>query len=280
MSIFIIGEVGINHNGDIDIAKKLIDNCKKANFQAVKFQKRDINEVYTQEFLDSPRESPWGNTQRDQKQGLEFGYDEYTEIDKYCKKIDLLWSASAWDIPSLQFLDQFNLPFHKIASAMNTHIPFVKEVAKRKTLTYISTGMTTYDEIKKVVNIFRSNDCPFELMHCNSSYPMNEEDANLNCIPNLKKEFGCNVGYSGHEASLLKVCISAVALGATSLERHITLDRTMYGSDQSSSIEVGGYSLQNFSDVVQKIPSILGDGIKKISPSEVEVRKKLKLIVD
>ena len=277
MNIYIIGEIGINHNGDINLAKKLIDYCSKANIDAVKFQKRDIETVYTKEFLDSPRESPWGTTQRDQKMGLEFGRAEYDEINDYCKKLNISWSASAWDIKSLEFLDSYNLPFHKIASAMNTDIPFVNEVANRKIKTFISTGMSTFEEIKNVVSIFEKKKCPFELMHCNSSYPMKEEDANLYRIKTLKNEFNCPVGYSGHETSLLKICISAVALGATSIERHITLDRAMYGSDQSSSVEVSGFTLENFSEVIKKLPTILGNPNIEITESEIPIRKKLKI---
>lgn len=278
MSIFIIGEIGINHNGSIEKAKELINYCHEAKFDAVKFQKRDIDTVYSKEFLDGPRESPWGKTQRDQKNGLEFGREEYNEIDSYCKSLNISWSASAWDVKSLEFLDNYKLPFHKIASPMNTHIPFVTEVAQRKIKTFISTGMSTFDEIKKVVDIFEKNNCPYELMHCNSSYPMNEADANLNRIKTLKEHFGCNVGYSGHETSLLKICISAVALGATSIERHITLDRAMYGSDQSSSVEVTGHTLQNFASVIRKIPIILGSHEIAITSSEKPVREKLKII--
>lgn len=278
MSVFIIGEIGINHNGSLKKAKELIDYCHEANLDAVKFQKRDIDTVYSKEFLDSPRESPWGKTQRDQKNGLEFGKDEYDEIDTYCKTLNISWSASAWDVKSLEFLDNYKLPFHKIASPMNTHIPFVTEVARRKIKTFISTGMSTFDEIKKIVDIFEKNNCPYELMHCNSSYPMNEADANLNRIKTLREYFGCNVGYSGHETSLLKICNAAVALGATSIERHITLDRAMYGSDQSSSVEVTGHTLQNFASVIRKIPTILGSHEIEITESEKPIREKLKII--
>ena len=205
MSIFLIAEIGIIHNGDLQIAKQLIDAASSAGFDAVKFQKRTIDVVYSKEMLDSPRESPWGTTQR----------------------------------------------------------------------TFISTGMSTLDEISNVVSIFRNADCPFELMHCNSTYPMRDEDANLLCIPMLREKFDCQVGYSGHESSLIKICVAAVALGATSLERHITLDRTMYGSDQAASIETA--SLPQFVRSVRTIPVALGDGKKVLSDSELHSRNKLRI---
>ena len=275
MSIFLIAEIVINHNGDISIAKFLIDAASNAGFDAVKFQKRTIDKVYTKEFLDSPRESPWGNTQRDQKEGLEFSLNEYREIDSYCKEKKLQWSASAWDVDSQLFLQQFNCAFNKVASPMLGHIPLLKIIASEKKRTFISTGMSTLEEIDEVVKIFKDANCPYELMHCNSTYPMKEADANLLCIPMLKERYGVNVGYSGHETSLIKVCVVAVALGASSIERHITLDRAMYGSDQSASIEV--HALNNFVESVRQVPLILGSGIKELTKEESEVRKKLKV---
>jgi N-acetylneuraminate synthase len=277
MSIFLIAEIGINHNGDISIAKLLIDAASDAGFDAVKFQKRTIDKVYTKEFLDSPRESPWGNTQRDQKEGLEFSLNQYREIDSYCKDKKLQWTASAWDLDSQLFLQQFNCSFNKVASPMLGHIPLLKIIASEKKRTFISTGMSTLEEIDEVVKIFKDANCPFELMHCNSTYPMNDKDANLLCIPMLKERYGCSVGYSGHESSLIKVCTSAVALGATSLERHITLDRSMYGSDQAASIETN--ALRNFVESVRAIPDILGSGKKVLSEAEKNVREKLRITV-
>ena len=277
MSIFIIAEIGINHNGDIDIAKRLIDAAADAGFDAVKFQKRTIDKVYTKEFLDSPRESPWGTTQRHQKERLEFSVSAYKEIDSYCKNNSIQWSASAWDIDAQLFLQQFNLTFNKVASPMLGHIPLLKLIASERKRTFISTGMSTLDEIDEVVKIFKDANCPFELMHCNSTYPMKEEDANLLCIPMLRKRYECAVGYSGHESSLIKVCTSAVALGANSIERHITLDRSMYGSDQASSIEVG--ALRNFVESVRAVPFILGTGIKSLNKLEINAREKLRINV-
>ena len=277
MSIFIIAEIGINHNGDMAIAKQLIDAASDAGFDAVKFQKRTIDKVYTKEFLDAPRESPWGTTQRDQKEGLEFSANDYKLIDSYCKEKRIQWSASAWDIEAQLFLQQFDCTFNKVASPLLGHIPLLKLIASEKKRTFISTGMSTLEEIDEVVKIFKDANCPFELMHCNSTYPMKDEDANLRCIPMLKERYGCKVGYSGHESSLIKVCTSAVALGATSLERHITLNRAMYGSDQAASIEIN--ALRNFAESVRAIPDVLGSGEKILTDAERKVREKLRIIV-
>ena len=277
MSLFLIAEIGINHNGDLGIATQLIDAAANAGFDAVKFQKRTIDKVYTQEFLDAPRESPWGATQRAQKEGLEFTANDYKEIDRYCKEKGLQWTASAWDIDAQGFLQQFNCTFNKVASPMLGHIPLLKLIASENKKTFISTGMSTLAELDEVVQIFKDANCPFELMHCNSTYPMKEEDANLLCIPMLKDRYGVNVGYSGHESSLLKVCTTAVTLGATSLERHITLDRAMYGSDQAASIEVN--ALSDFVETVRAIKGILGTGEKSLSESELKTREKLRINV-
>tara|TARA_Y100000294_G_scaffold177874_1_gene205368 strand:- start:2177 stop:3034 length:858 start_codon:yes stop_codon:yes gene_type:complete len=275
---YLIAEIGINHNGDLNIAKKIVNSAASAGFDAVKFQKRTIEKVYTKAFLDSYRESPWGNTQRDQKNGLEFNRDEYQEIDKLCKEKNIKWSASAWDMESQEFIASFNVGFNKLASPMLGHNPLVKKIASEKKKTFISTGMATLEELDKVIDIFEKEKCPFEIMHCNSTYPMPENEANLNCIQTLKERYNCNVGYSGHESSLLKVCITAVALGATSIERHITLDRAMYGSDQAASIEA--HSLQSFVGTIRMVNKIKGDGIKKITDNEMIVRKKLRIKVD
>ncbi len=278
MSLYLIAEIGINHNGSLDIAKQLIDAAADAGFDAVKFQKRTIDKVYTKELLDSPRESPWGTTQLEQKMGLEFGREQYQEIDYYCKERGVAWTASAWDVDAQHFIRDFGVSFNKVASAMLGHKPLLREIASEEKKTFISTGMATLEEIDEVVNLFRKANCPFELLHCNSTYPMREEDANLRCIPMLKARYGCDVGYSGHESSLIKVCIAAVALGATSLERHITLDRAMYGSDQAASIEA--HALRNFVKIVRKAPLLLGTGEKIITPMELAVRNKLRVQVD
>ena len=236
MSIFIVAEIGINHNGDMAICKELIDVAIGSGSNAVKFQKRDIGQVYTQDFLDSPRESQWGTTQRAQKAGLEFGLEEYQEISRYCQEKGIEWFASAWDLNSQQFLRQFDCKFNKVASAMVVYDELLEMIAEEGKHTFISTGMSTYDDIQKAVDIFRKADCSFELMHTVSTYPMKEEDANLNLIHTLRERYQCDIGYSGHESGLA-VSYAASALGITSLERHITLDRAMYGSDQSASIE-------------------------------------------
>ena len=238
-NIFLIAEIGINHNGDLKIAKKLIDLAKDAGFDAVKFQKRDIDTVYTKEFLDSPRESPWGKTQRDQKKGLELNEEQYDEIDKYCSEKKIKWFASPWDLKSIKFLDKYDLDFNKIASAMIVDEELLNEVSKRGKHTFISTGMSTTKHIDKAVEIFTRNKCNFELMHSISTYPMKVTDANLATITELKKRYKCKVGYSGHETGLA-TSLAAAMLGISSLERHITLDRSMYGSDQAASLETTG----------------------------------------
>ncbi len=273
--MYLIAEIGINHNGDLKIAKELIDKAKEAGFDAVKFQKRDIEQVYSKEYLDSPRESPWGTTQRDQKLGLEFSFDDYKIIDEYCKTKKIAWSASAWDINSQNFLKNFNLPFNKIASPMLGNLPLLKVIADEKKKTFISTGMSTLDEIDVVVEIFKNKKCDFELMHCNSTYPLKDEDSNIKCIETLRKRYSCDVGYSGHESSLLKVSLVAATLGATSIERHITLDRAMYGSDQAASISAE--VLKNFVESIRSVKSILGNGKKEIKDSELAARKKLRV---
>jgi len=272
--VFITAEIGINHNGDVELAKKMIDVAKNAGCDAVKFQKRTIEKVYSKEVLDSPRDSPWGKTTREQKLGIEFGQREYDEIDRYCFLHDMEWYASAWDVDSQKFLRQYNLKHNKIASAMLTDYKLLETVAEEKKLTFISTGMSTIDEVRKAVEIFKKYDCPFELMHCNSAYPMDISEANLLCIPTLKKEFNCNVGYSGHEVAGYLVCVSAVLLGATSIERHMSLDRTLYGSDQVASLEPLGW-IRLVRDI-RKIKQILGDGKKRVWDSELPAKEKLR----
>jgi len=273
--IYITGEIGINHNGDLDIAKRLIDISSNSGCNAVKFQKRTIDKVYSKEILDSPRDSPWGTTTREQKIGLEFGKKEYDEINKYCAEKNIEWYASSWDIDSQMFLRQYDLKHNKIASAMLTHKKLLDVIAEEKKYTFISTGMSTIDEIRTAVNIFKKYDCPFELQHSNSSYPMKDNEANLKCIQTLKDEFGCNVGYSGHESSGYLISVCAGVLGATSIERHITLDRTMYGSDQAASLEPKG--LERLVRDVRNIETVLGDGKKRIWESELPVMKKLRV---
>ena len=272
--VFITAEIGINHNGDIEIAKKLIDIAKECDCDAVKFQKRTVEKVYSKETLDSPRDSPWGKTTRDQKLGLEFNKNEYDEIDAYCKEEKIEWFASAWDIDSQLFLGNYQLKYNKIASAMLTNVELLNIVAEEKKHTFISTGMSTIDQISHAVKIFKNSDCPFELMHSNSSYPMNPSEANLLCIKTLKEEFNCDVGYSGHESSGYYISLAAALLGATSIERHITLARDMYGSDHASSLEPVG--LERLVRDIRALNLIMGDGVKRIYPSEITVMKKLR----
>lgn len=273
MSIFIIAEIGINHNGSLDIAKKLIDMAVDTGCDAVKFQKRTIDIVYTKDVLDTPRESPWGTTTREQKMGLEFGVEEYKEIDRYCKEKNIEWFASAWDVESQKFLRQFKCKYNKIASALLTHIPLLEEVASEKLHTFISTGMATYSDIDKAVEIFKKHNCPFTLMHTVSVYPCPEEDLNLNMIHTLKQKYNCPVGYSGHETSPVP-SIAAAAMGITALERHVTLDRTMYGSDQSASLEKRG--LEILVTGVRSVEKSLGNGKKEFGEAEQKVASKLR----
>ncbi len=273
MAIFIIAEIGINHNGDVEIAKKLIDVASLAGADAVKFQKRTVELVYTKEELDKPRESPWGITNRDLKMRLEFGSKEYKEIDAYCREKKIAWFASAWDIESQKFLQQFNLQYNKIASAMLTNIDLLNMVAKEEKYTFISTGMSDFGEIDRAVEIFKKNRCPFELMHCTSTYPTNDEEVNLKVIETLRNRYRCKVGYSGHEVGLA-VSYGAAALGITSLERHISLNRAMFGSDQAASVEPVGF--MQLCGAVRKIEKALGDGTKRVTEGELQVRKKLR----
>ncbi len=271
--IFIVAEIGINHNGSVDIAKKLIDIAKKCGCDAVKFQKRDIETVYTKEELDKPRESPWGKTQREQKNGLEFSESEFDEIDSYCKKINIEWFASAWDLKSLDFLKKYKLSNNKVASALITHKEFLKHCAKQKIHTFISTGMSNLKIIEDAIEIFKNENCPFSLMHSVSVYPCPNDILNLNNIPLLKEKFNCKVGYSGHEAAVSPSVIAAT-LGADSIERHITLDRSMYGSDQSASLEEAG--LRNLVNSVRKIRECIGSSEKKFQEGEEAVANKLR----
>ena len=221
---FLIAEIGINHNGSIDLAKKLIFNSKAAGFDAVKFQKRDLNTVYSEEVLNSPRKSPWGITTRSQKEGLEFSIEQYKEIDEYCKSLNIEWFVSCWDIKSQKQMRVFSTPYNKVASAMATNKDFVKEVASERKKTFASTGMMKIEEIESLVKIFEDNYCPLILMHTVSTYPSKDEDLNLRCIETLAKNFNVPIGYSGHEVSTAP-SIYAALLGAVAIERHVTLDR-------------------------------------------------------
>ena len=273
---FITAEIGINHNGSIEIAKKLIDVASSAGCDAVKFQKRNVEKVYLKKVLDTYRESMWGTTTREQKLGLEFSEKQYTKIDQYCKKKKILWYLSCWDVGSQIQMRKFKTKYNKVASAMLLHTKLLETIAEEGKYTFISTGMSTMNEISNAVKIFRNHDCPFELMHSHSAYPMPPHEANLRMIQTLGKKFKCKVGYSGHEISSYSICLAAVLLGATSIERHITLDRSMYGSDQAASLESSG--LIRLVRDIRELDFILGDGKKKIWDSEIPAQKKLREI--
>lgn len=273
--IHIIAEIGINHNGDLNIAKKMIKTAKTIGADSVKFQKRDLKLVYSKEELDKFRESPWGTTNREQKEGLEFSKKDYESIDKYCKEIGIDWFASAWDLNSLNFLKDFNISYNKIASAMIVDQNFLNEVAKQNKYTFISTGMCEEKDIDSAVKIFKENKCEFELMHCVSAYPFDDRMANLSLINYYKEKYKCKVGYSGHETGGLAISYAATGMGISSIERHFTLDRTMYGSDQSASLEPKGF--EELIGGIRKIEEAIKPGIKKnILDIERPVAKKLR----
>jgi N-acetylneuraminate synthase len=272
-SCYLIAEIGINHNGSLDIAKELIDMAIASGWDAVKFQKRTIDVVYTQEYLDEHRDSPWGTTQRDQKQGLEFDKTEFDEIDRYCRGRGIDWFASAWDLQSLEFVDAYNPPHHKIASALLTHPEMVEAVAALGKHTFVSTAMSTWEDIDRAVEVFRSYDTPFTLMHSVATYPMPDEQANLAAMLEMRERYGEPVGFSSHEVGLT-CSITAAVLGATAVERHITLDRAMYGSDQAASLERRGMEL--LARDVRVLPGIMGDGQKRITSPEQPVADKLR----
>lgn len=271
--MIIVAEVGINHNGDIEIARQLMCMAKKAGADYVKYQKRDIDTVYTKEFLDGPRESPWGSTQRHQKEGLEFNYEQYQEIDRYSKEIHLPWFASCWDLKSLDFIREFRPELYKIASPMITNIPFITRVASLGHKTLISCGMSEWSDIDRAVMVFKQYNCPFVLMHCISEYPCPDEHVNLKMIHTLKERYGCEVGYSNHSSGI-ESCVGAAYLGATFIECHVTLDRSMYGSDQSASLEKRGLELVcKYAKNAQKI---IGDGVRIVREAEKVNSKKLR----
>ena len=271
---FLIGEIGINHNGSLKLAKKLINQAKETGFDAVKFQKRNPEIPIPEKQKYVIRNTPWGNmTYVDYKKKIEFGLKEFKEINRYCRKKKISWFASAWDIDSQKFLRKFKLKFNKVASAMLTNHNLIKEIAKEKKLTFISTGMSTYEDIKKCITIFKRAKCKYVLMHCVSTYPCPEENLNLNMIQMLKKKFKCDVGYSGHEASVSPTLL-AYFLGANYIERHITLDRSMWGTDQAASLSKIG--METLSNILNKTQKILGDGNKRFSKNDKKMLQKFK----
>jgi N-acetylneuraminate synthase len=271
---FLIAEVGINHNGSIITAKKIIDLAKKYNFDAVKFQKRNPDISVPADQKNVMRQSPWGYiSYLEYKKKIEFGKKEYSIIDKYCKRKKIEWFASPWDIDSVNFLKQFKCKYNKIASAMLTNINLLEAVAKEKKHTFISVGMSKEKDIIKAIKIFKKLRCKFTLMYTVSSYPANEEDLNLRTITYLKKKYKCEVGYSGHERTV-SPSIMAYFLGANVIERHITLDRSMWGTDQAASLSEEG--IKNLSEIIKKVPLIMGKEKFSKKKSEMDLLKKFK----
>ena len=274
MKTYIIAEIGINHNGDLDIAKKLIDVASLTGCDAVKFQKRNPDVCVPEHQKGVMRDTPWGEmTYLDYKYRMEFGQDEYDEIDAYCVEKGIEWSASPWDLDSLKFLEQYDLPWIKIPSAMLTKDDLLRECAKTGKRIIFSVGMSNLDEIDHAVTILREEDADFAMLHCNSTYPAPLEELNLKCIQTLKERYDCEVGYSGHEFRL-GTTVASVYLGATILERHITLDRTMWGSDHLASVEPQG--LYKLVKGVRELEIALGDGNKVVTEGELPVRRKLR----
>jgi N-acetylneuraminate synthase len=271
---YVVAEIGINHNGDIDLAMEMIRAAKACGCDAVKFQKRTIDVCYTQEFLDSPRESPWGTTQRDQKQHLEFDDDQFRAIRIQCRYLGIHFAASAWDHTSLMMIDGLGPDWHKIASPMVTNLPFVKSVAALGRPVFISTGMCTEADIDAAVKLLPQIDYHVTILHCVSVYPCPDHLLNLQMIQTLRKKYpSYHIGYSGHETSVSPSVVAAV-LGAEVIERHFTLDRASYGSDQAASLEPAG--MKSLVDQVNKIGAMMGDGFKTMCLDEKRNAKKLR----
>ena len=270
---YIIAEIGINHNGDINIAKKLIEVAAAAKVDAVKFQKRTIDVVYSAEELARPRESPFGSTSGDLKHGLEFGEKEYAEIDRHCKQNNITWFASCWDEQSVDFIEQFKVPCYKIASASMTDDGLLRHTRSQGHPILMSTGMSTLEQVDHAVELLGKED--LVVMHTTSTYPAMYEELNLRVIPILKQRYGLPVGYSGHETGL-STSIASVALGACAVERHITLDRAMWGSDQAASVEPQGFA--HLVRDIRLVETAMGDGVKRVVEREVPIMKKLRRV--
>ena len=272
---YVIAEIGINHNGDVNLAKQLIEMAKDAGCDAVKFQKRTPEICVPKDQRDIPRETPWGvMSYFEYKKKIEFGQEEYSEIAAHCEKLQIEWSASAWDSPSQLFLRDFNLPFNKIASAMLTNIELLNLVAEEQRPTFVSTGMSTLEQIDLAVGIFESKNCPIVLMHTVSTYPAQPSELNLRMIETLRNRYPeIPIAYSGHEPNV-SPSIIAVTLGAVAVERHITLDRSAFGTDQSASLEKRG--LEKLVSEIRRVPLVLGNGVKVITEKEYEIAKKLR----
>ena len=270
---YIVGEIGINHNGDLGIARRLIDLASFAEADAIKFQKRTVDVVYTADELAKPRENPFGPTNGHLKRGLELGQDQYQNIDRYCKEKGIAWFASCWDEASVDFMEQFNPPAYKIASASLTDDNLLKHHRATKRPMIVSVGMSTIAQVDHAVSVLGTQD--LILLHTTSAYPAKIADLNLRMIPVLRERYGVPVGYSGHEVGLA-TSYAAVALGAAMIERHITLDRAMWGSDQAASVEPQG--LMKLVRDTRNIEASLGDGVKKVSDDEVPIMKKLRRV--
>jgi N-acetylneuraminate synthase len=270
---YVIAEIGINHNGDINVAKKLVDAALAARCNAVKFQKRTIDVVYSAEELARPRESPFGTTNGELKYGLEFGQKEFAEIDRYCKQNNITWFSSCWDEAAVDFIEQFNVPCYKIASASLTDDGLLRYTRSKGRSILLSTGMSTIEQVDHAVEVLGKDD--LVILHSTSTYPALYEELNLRVIPMLKQRFGLPVGYSGHETGL-STSISTVALGACMLERHITLDRAMWGSDQAASVEPQGFA--HMVRDIRLVETAMGDGVKRVQEREVPIMKKLRRI--
>lgn len=270
---YVIAEIGINHNGDVEIAKKLIDVAVTAGCDAVKFQKRTIEVVYTPEELERPRESPFGTTNGELKYGLEFGQEEYEEIDRYCKDKKIDWFASCWDEQSVDFIDQFGVPCYKISSASLTDDKLLRHTRATGKTILLSTGMSTLEQIDHAVEVLGKND--MLIMHSCSTYPAYYEELNLRVIPLLSQRYGIPIGYSGHETGLPS-SVAAVVLGSCLVERHITLDRSMWGSDHAASLEPNG--ITRLVRDIRLIETSMGDGVKRVIEREVPIMKKLRRV--
>jgi N-acetylneuraminate synthase len=270
---FIIAEIGINHSGNIDIAKRLISVAVAAGCDAVKFQKRTVDVVYAPEELAKPRENPFGPTNGDLKYGLEFEREEYEEIDAFCKSVKMTWFASPWDEGSVDFLEQFHAPVYKVASASLTDDHLLRHVRQTSKPIILSTGMSTYEEIDHAVRVLGKED--LILMHATSTYPANYDELNLRAIPIMAQRYGVPIGYSGHETGI-PTSVCAVALGACSVERHITLDRASWGSDQAASLEPNG--ITRLVRDIRLWEQAKGDGIKRVYERELPIIKKLRRV--
>lgn len=270
---FIIAEIGINHNGSVNLAKKMIDIAVTTGCDAVKFQKRTVDIVYTKEELAKERKSVFGNTNGDLKRGLEFGEEEYREIDEYCKKKGIMWFASCWDENSVDFMEKFDIPCYKIASASLTDDNLLKHTRSKGKPIMLSTGMSTMEQIRHAVSVLGEDN--LIILHCTSTYPSNSEETNLRVIETFRKEFSCPIGYSGHERGVTPSVLAA-ALGAAVVERHITTDRTNWGSDQAASLEMAG--LYHLVRDIRQTPDLLGDGIKVVYPREIPIIEKLRRV--